>query len=167
MDCLVIGGGPAGLTAAIYLARFRRNFLVVDAGASRAEWIPVSHNHAGFPEGVPGAALLKRMRSQAARYGARIAPGEVKELVRLPDGSFSARNGPETITASTVLLASGVEDIEPKLPNLENAIRRGFIRHCPICDAYEMIDRKVALIGYGKYCIRECLFLRAYTADLT
>ncbi|NYM87405.1 NAD(P)-binding protein, partial [Salmonella enterica subsp. enterica serovar Typhimurium] len=52
LDCLVIGGGPAGLTAAIYLARFRRRFQVVDAGASRAALIPTSHNHAGFPEGI-------------------------------------------------------------------------------------------------------------------
>ena len=58
LDCLVIGGGPAGLTAAIYLARFRRRFQVVDAGASRAALIPTSHNHAGFPEGIHGKALL-------------------------------------------------------------------------------------------------------------
>src|ERR671921_723731 len=65
MDCLVIGGGPGGLTAAIYLARFLRDFLVVDAGASRAAWIRCSHNHAGYPDGgIPGPALLGRMRRQ-------------------------------------------------------------------------------------------------------
>ena len=70
LDCLVIGGGPAGLTAAIYLARFRRRFQVVDAGASRAALIPTSHNHAGFPEGIHGKALLSRMTEQARKYGA-------------------------------------------------------------------------------------------------
>ena len=54
LDCLIVGAGPAGLTAAIYLARFRRRIAIVDANASRALWIPVSHNHAGFPEGVHG-----------------------------------------------------------------------------------------------------------------
>ena len=54
MECLVIGGGPAGVTAAIYLARFHRRFLVVDANASRASWIPISHNLAGFPDGIAG-----------------------------------------------------------------------------------------------------------------
>ena len=65
MDCLIIGGGPAGLTAAIYLARFQRRFLVVDTGASRCSWIPISHNHAGCPEGIAGSDLIARMRAQA------------------------------------------------------------------------------------------------------
>lgn len=167
MDCLVIGGGPAGLTAAIYLARFRRDFHVIDAGASRAAWIPVSHNHPGFPDGIPGAELLGRMRTQAARYAACILPGEVSGLEQLSDGSFSASFGVERLRAKTVLLATGAEDIEPDLPNLERAIRRGFVRHCPICDAYEVIDRKVAILGNRKSCIREALLLRAYTLDLT
>jgi thioredoxin reductase (NADPH) len=67
LDCLVIGGGPGGLTAAIYLARFRRRLLVVDAGESRAKWIPRSHNHASFPDGIPGPELVARMRAQAER----------------------------------------------------------------------------------------------------
>jgi thioredoxin reductase (NADPH) len=167
MDCLVVGGGPAGLTAAIYLARFRRDFRVVDSGASRASWITVSHNHPGFPEGISGAELLTRMRAQAGRYGARIVPGEVNSLERLHDGSFSASIGVDRLRGRTVLLATGVEDIEPELPNLEGAVRRGFVRHCPICDAYEAINRKVAIIGYGKCCVREALLLRVYTSDLT
>lgn len=167
LDCLVVGAGPAGLTAAIYLARFRRKFLVVDGGASRASWIPISHNHAGFPEGIAGPELLARMRAQAERYGARIISGQVESLERLADGMFSATLGRETVHARTVLLATGVEDIEPELPNLDCAVRRGLIRHCPICDAYEVIDQKVAIIGYGRCCIREVLLLRAYTAGLT
>ena len=75
MECLVIGGGPAGLTAAIYLARFHRHFLVVDANASRASWIPVSHNIAGFPDGIAGGDLIGLMRAQANRYGTRIING--------------------------------------------------------------------------------------------
>ena len=167
MDSLIVGGGPAGLTAAIYLARFRRNFQVVDAGTSRAAWIPYSHNHPGFPDGIRGTELLGRMRAQAARYGARIVSGEVSRLERLPDGAFSASIGDGSLRAETVLLATGVEDIEPDLPQLEHAVRRGLVRHCPICDAYEIIDRKVAVIGYGKCRIREALLLRVYTTDLT
>src|SRR5207237_5968020 len=66
-----------------------------------------------------------------------------------------------------VLLASGGEDIEPPLPGVSDAVRRGLIRHCPVCDGYEVIGQKVALIGYGKCRVREALLLRAYTDRLT
>lgn len=69
LDCLIVGGGPAGLTAAIYLARFRRDIRVIDSGSSRASLIPTSHNYPGFPEGISGRDLLGRLREQARRYG--------------------------------------------------------------------------------------------------
>jgi thioredoxin reductase (NADPH) len=80
LDCLIVGGGPGGLTAAIYLARFRRSALVVDEVKSRCAWIPASHNHAGFMNGINGLDLLDRMRCQAAQYGARIETGSIKSL---------------------------------------------------------------------------------------
>jgi thioredoxin reductase (NADPH) len=166
LDCLVIGGGPAGLTAAIYLSRFRRKTTVVDAGASRASLIPVSHNYPGFPDGIGGRELLGRLREQAARYGAAFIKGEVQHLERAADG-FVARTGTEDIAARTVLLATGVMDVEPSLPNLKDAIRGGLIRHCPICDAYEVIDKTVAVIGRGMKGVNEARFLRHYTANLT
>ena len=166
MDCLVIGAGPGGLTAAVYLARYRRDFLVVDAGASRAGWIPVSHNLPAFPDGIPGPELLARMRAAAERHGARVEAGEVRRLERAGDG-FAADLGGRTVTARRVLLATGVDDVQPELPDLEDAVRRGLVRVCPICDAYEARDRKVAIIGYGRCRVREALLLRTYTTDLT
>lgn len=167
MECLVIGAGPAGLTAAIYLARYKRDFLVVDAGASRAAWIPRSHNHAGFPEGIPGPELLARMRAQAERYGARIVAGEVKRLERRGAEGFVADLGGRSVEARRVLLATGVVDRQPELPGLDEAVKTGLIRVCPICDAYEAQGKKVAIIGYGKCSVRETLLLRTYTRDLT
>ena len=166
MDCLVIGAGPGGLTAAVYLARYRRDFLVVDAGASRAGWIPVSHNLPAFPDGIPGPELLARMRAAAERHGARVEAGEVRRLERAGDG-FAADLGGRTVTARRVLLATGVDDVQPELPDLGDAVRRGLVRVCPICDAYEARDRKVAIIGYGRCRVREALLLRTYTTDLT
>lgn len=166
LDCLVIGAGPAGLTAAIYLARFRRNFIVVDAGASRAALIPLSHNYPGFPEGIAGNDLLARLRAQAERYGTRIVPGIVDRLERSAEG-FAATLGERIVRARNVILATGVMDIEPALPNLKDAIHRGYVRHCPVCDGYEVIGRKVAVIGWGKGGLQEALFLRTYTADIT
>lgn len=167
LDCLVIGGGPAGLTAAIYLARFRRNFIVVDARCSRAAWIPISHNHAGFPEGIAGRDLLDRMLAQALRYGTEIVSGQIIGLKRLADGTFEAWSKSTTYNAKTVLIATGVIDKEPELPNLFNAVQRGLIRHCGICDGYEVIDHKIAVIGRGATGLGEALFLKTYTSDIT
>ena len=167
LDCLVIGGGPAGLTAAIYLARFRRDVRVIDGGASRASLIPLSHNYPGFPQGVSGRELLTRLREQAARYGARLTEGDVERVERLADGTFLAHAGTDAIAARVVLLATGAMDVEPSLPNLFDAIRRGLIRHCPICDAYEVIDKAVAVIARGVKGVNEARFLRHYTANLT
>jgi thioredoxin reductase (NADPH) len=82
LDCLVIGAGPASLTTALYLARFRRTFQVIDSGASRASLIPLSHNYPGFPEGIAGDQLLARFRAQALRYGSDIVSGVVSRLER-------------------------------------------------------------------------------------
>jgi len=166
LDCLIVGGGPAGLTAAIYLARFCRTSRVIDAGKSRAAWIPRSHNHAGFPDGIAGPELLARMRAQAERYGAEIAAGEVASLARDSDG-FRAAIADQEITARTVLLATGVIDAEPQLPNLYQAVQRGLIRHCPICDGYEVRGQNVAVIGHGRDVLREALFLRTYAPLVT
>ena len=76
VDCLIIGGGPAGLTAAIYLASFRRSTIVIDNNASRAGLISVSHNYPGFVSGISGEELLKQLRSQASQYGASLEVGE-------------------------------------------------------------------------------------------
>ena len=167
LDCLVIGAGPAGLTAAIYLGRFRRRFLVIDGGASRARLIPTSHNHAGFPDGIAGPALLDRMAAQARKYGAEIVPGNVSGLARDGDGLFSATLDGDAVRARTVLMATGVVDIEPDLPDTPQAIGRGLIRHCGICDGYEVIGHRVGVIGRGDGGLHEALFLRTYTDNIT
>src|SRR4028118_2276986 len=106
-DCLVIGGGPAGLTAAIYLTRYHPSLKVVDAGKSRAGWIPCSHNHAGYPGGISGKELLGLMREQAQMYGASIETGRVTRLDAI-EGGFRAEWGSGCGTARKVLLATGV-----------------------------------------------------------
>jgi len=167
LDCLVIGAGPAGLTAAIYLARYRRRFCVIDGGASRATLIPTSHNHAGFPEGIAGPALLERMATQARKYGTQLVPGTVTSLQRDADYTFAISLDERLIRARTVLMATGVVDIEPELPDLPQAIHQGLIRHCVICDGYEVIGHRVGVIGRGDGGLREALFLRTYADDIT
>src|SRR3954447_1505553 len=131
LDCVIIGGGPAGLTAALYLARFGRRFMIVDGGDSRASWIPTSHNIPVFADGISGKDILARQREHVAQYGAEVVRGTVTAL-RKAEGGFAARidegddgAAPHEVRARRVLLATGADDVEPDLPDLPDAIRRG------------------------------------------
>jgi len=170
LDCLIVGGGPAGLTAAIYLARFHLDILVVDEGKSRASWIPCSRNHAGFPDGIEGKELLKRMREQACKYGAKIETETITKLERdEATGLFTATWGSGKAVARTVLLATGVTNRRPPMDEdlHDEALARGLIRYCPICDGYEVTDKKVGVIGSDSHGVAEAIFIRGYTADVT
>ena len=164
LDCLVIGAGPAGLTAAIYLARFHLRIEVVDAGDSRAALIPRTRNHAGFPGGISGEALLGRMREQAAEFGVDVRHDVVESLERI-DGGFRAHAGDDGIEARSVLLATGVVNHRPKMGGAEHddALARGLLRYCPICDGYEVTNKRVAVIGSRSHGYNEAVFLRMYT----
>ncbi|WP_419825399.1 NAD(P)/FAD-dependent oxidoreductase [Sphingomonas sp.] len=168
LDCLVIGAGPAGLTAAIYLARFHLDIEVVDARESRAALIPRTRNHAGYPGGIAGAALLDLMREQAAEFGVRVHQGIVERLERDEDG-FRARVADGMIGARTVLLATGVVNHQPRMDAAEHdaALARGLLRYCPICDGYEVTDKRVGVIGARTHGYKEAVFLRMFTADVT
>jgi thioredoxin reductase (NADPH) len=167
LDCLVVGGGPAGLTAAIYLSRFYLRLKVIDAGKSRASLIPCTRNHAGFPDGISGQELVERMKKQAQKYGASIETGRVTRLDRI-EGGFEAAWGGGKVQARTVLLATGVSNRRPPMDEdlHDDALARGLIRYCPICDGYEVTDRKVGVIGSGRHGVAEAIFLRSYTSDI-
>ena len=170
LDCLIIGGGPAGLTAAIYLARFHLDILVVDGGKSRASWIPCTRNHAGYPDGIEGKELLRRMREQACKYGAKIETEFVTRLERDDQsGLFTAAWGSGEAKTRTVLLATGVSNRRPPMDEdlHDDALWRGLVRYCPICDGYEVTDKRVGVIGSGSHGVAEALFIRSYTADVT
>lgn len=166
LDCIIVGGGPAGLTAAIYLARFRRRFVVIDSGQSRASLIPQSHNHPAFPDGINGEVLLGRMRAQLAEFGAMLHLAEVDAINRAADGKFSARAGESTLSAPMLLLATGVVDNKPPLPDTADLVRSGLLRLCPICDGFEVRGRKVVVIGRGRPGLGEALFLSLYSAEI-
>ena len=168
-DCIIIGAGPAGLTAAIYLARFHLSIRLFDCGSSRAAMIPRTHNHAGFPDGIAGKELLRRMLRQAERYGATCEPLTVDAIERA-DENFTVIAGDRRHHARTVLLATGVVNHRPAHLSRDvhdPALERGMLRYCPICDGYEVTDRRIAVIGTGDHGMREALFLRGFTRDVT
>lgn len=170
LDCLVIGAGPAGLTAAIYLARFHLDILVVDSGKGRAATIPCTRNHAGYPDGISGKELIALMKEQAQRYGAKIVDGTVTRLERNEESKlFCAEWGSGAWRARSVLLATGVTNRRPPMDEAlhDDALARGLIRYCPICDGYEVTDKKVGVIGSGRHGVAEAVFLRGYTSDVT
>ena len=168
LDCLIVGGGPAGLTAAIYLARFHLDIVVVDGGKSRAAWIPCTRNHAGFPDGISGQELIARMKEQAQLYGTRVEEDRVTRL-DCEGELFTAEWGSGSAIARTVLLATGVTNRRPPMDEElhDDALARGLIRYCPICDGYEVTDKKVGVIGSDSHGVAEALFLRSFTKDVT
>jgi thioredoxin reductase (NADPH) len=167
LDCLVIGAGPAGLTAATYFARFHRRFVVVDAGHSRARWIPTSHNCPGFPFGVAGPALLQRLREQATTYGAQLIQDRIVALQRDGDGFIATAASGARWHASHVLLATGIVDRMPPIADIEEAIAAGVVRLCAICDGYEANDERIAVYGPVEEAIRHAVFLRTFSRHVT
>lgn len=168
-DCIIIGAGPAGLTAAIYLARYHLSIRLFDSGTSRAAWIPCTHNHAGYPDGISGKELLSRMLEQARKYGAVREEKRVEHLAKTGD-HFTIGTDGGTFTARSVLLATGVVNRRPDALSEEvhdEALAKGLLRYCPVCDGYEVTDKRVAVIGTSNHGAAEALFLRGFTGDLT
>lgn len=166
LDAVVIGGGPGGLTAAIYLARLHRKVVVLDSRQSRASLIPRSHNHPAFPTGIEGPELLERMRKQLDNYGVEIRHTAVSALrqdgdgllVDLQDGQLETKN---------VILATGIEDNLPPVDHPHDLVRSGHIRLCPICDGFEIAGRPVVVIGATERAAAEAKFIRSFTQHIT
>lgn len=167
-DVLIVGAGPAGLTAAVYLARYRRRVLVVHDETSRAARITLTRNVPGFPGGVAGPELLQRMREQAQLYGADIRRDCILALQH-QNGGFQALGDDGTYRARSVILATGVTLNEVDLPKTvhEEALQCACLRYCPICDGFEAARKVVAVLGSSTDGAREALFLREYTEQVT
>ena len=163
LDVLVVGAGPAGLTAATYLARFHRRFALVDAGKSRARWIPTSHNCPGFPHGIGGDALLDKLRAQAEGFGVSIEDGRIERLQRDDGGFIATAADGRAWRARFVLLATGVVDVMPAMDGLEAGIAAHAVRLCAICDGYEASDADIAVLAPVDVGIHHAAFLRSFS----
>ncbi len=167
-DCAIIGGGPAGLTAALYLARYRRTVLILDANESRANWIATSHNQPAFPDGISGTELLRRMREHTEMYGVSRITARV-DTIRPSEAGYDVMFGGEVETAKTVLLATGVIN---RMPTMDEAVHRdvvarGLMRYCPVCDGFEAMDQRIAVLGADRHGAAEALFIRNYSQNVT
>ncbi|WP_018681348.1 NAD(P)/FAD-dependent oxidoreductase [Actinokineospora enzanensis] len=164
LDILVVGGGAAGLSAALLLARARRRVAVVDGGRPRNA--PAAHMH-GFlsRDGVPPARLLAAGRVEVTGYGADVIDAEVDTLARRDDGSFIARldNG-RTLRSRSVLVATGLRDELPDIPGVRERWGRDVL-HCPYCHGHEVRDRPVGVLGTGPAAVFQAQLVRQWSAD--
>jgi thioredoxin reductase (NADPH) len=164
-DCIIIGGGPAGLTAALYLARFRRSVLVIDSGNSRALQIPRSHNHPGFVDGISGPILLGTIKAQAAKYGAEFHTETVNAL-QICSAGFEASTSKASFIAQNVILAAGISDKAPTFVESDAEVLRKAVRYCPVCDGFEFIGKKIAVYGRPDQIESKARFLRHYSDEV-
>ena len=163
-DCVIIGGGPAGLTCGIFLGRYRRRVLIVDSASPRNA---ASHGIHGFlgNHGIKPAELLRRGREEAESVGVDFASGVVSQVSRVGD-IFEVETEAGTARGRRVVLAYGVRDTLPDVPDLDQFYGRS-IFHCPDCDGYEVSDRRVGVIGWGKRVAGFTLALMQWTDNLT
>ena len=164
-DVAIIGGGAAGLSAALVLARARRGVLVVDAGAPRNA--PAAHMHGYLSrDGLPPAELLASGREEVRRYGAEIIDGSVTELV--PNGRTGfwvlLADG-RRISTRRVLVTTGLRDELPHVPGLRERWARDVL-HCPYCHGHEVRDRRLGVIGGNPGAVRYAQIVRQWTHDL-
>jgi thioredoxin reductase (NADPH) len=152
--------------SAVYLGRYKRRAVVIDEGRSRAMLIPKSRNVLGFPEGIAGEDLLERMRAHAAKFGATLEIGRIDRLEKSGD-AFEAWAGSAHFRARFVILATGARDVEPDVTGLEESLKAGHVRYCPVCDGFETQGRKVAVIGRELHGLRESAFVASFDNEVT
>ncbi|HVL75812.1 MAG TPA: NAD(P)/FAD-dependent oxidoreductase [Noviherbaspirillum sp.] len=162
LDCIIVGAGAAGLTAAVYLARFRRRIALLDGAGSRLLLIPESHNYPGYAHGIHGPDVLARLREQALQYDVQVQNTTIDSLERDAHGNFVARAEHRSWRARTALLATGVTDVAPPFAEVSTALATGRLRYCPICDGYEAIGRSAAVLGRGNSGVEEAIFVRHF-----
>ncbi|HEX7091740.1 MAG TPA: NAD(P)/FAD-dependent oxidoreductase [Longimicrobiales bacterium] len=160
----IVGGGPAGLAAAFWLARYRRRVCVLDAGEARNQRTWAVHGYPGLPD-LPPAELRRRLREQAEAAGAEVVAARVTRIEgRKGEFDVHASTAP-ALRARRVLLAYGVRDLLPDVPGLEEALGTA-IYHCPDCDGPSMMGCRVAVIGWTRRAATLALFLRTWAGRL-
>ncbi len=165
-DVVIIGGGPAGLTAGLYATRARLNSLLIEK-AMAGGWIASAgmvENYPGFPQGIEGLELAERMREQAVISGLEILMAEVTGL-ELKGKQKIVKTTEGEIKAKAVIVASGSDRIKLGVPGEEEFTGRG-VSYCAICDASFFKDVPVAVIGGGNAAINEALYLSKFASRI-
>jgi len=169
-DCIVVGAGPAGLSASLFLARYRRRTLTFHHNSPRNEY---AHNVHGFlgHDGISPAELLARGRDEVTSYGGLIVQGCVTRIEQLSNDHFrvyagDGDEGSRTFDARRVLLATGLRDLTPDCPGFREFYGAS-VHHCPDCDGYEYTEKRIAVLGSGTNTVGFALRLLTWTNKIT
>ncbi len=163
-DVVVIGGGPAGLSAALTLARARRSVTVVDAGQPRNAPAAAVHGLLGL-EGVSPVELLARGRDEVRSYGGEIVAGEVVGVSHASDGFAVPLRDGTTLRARRLLIATGLVDELPEIPGVREQWGRGAL-HCPYCHGWEVRDRRVGVLGTDPMAVHKAVLFHQWSRDI-
>jgi thioredoxin reductase (NADPH) len=165
-DALIIGGGPAGLSAAVYLGRFRRSVLVLDSGAGRSSFWQINENYLGFPNGVTTRELRDLGRAQAERFGTQFKDGTVERIEQRDDRTFVLHTTAGDFEGRTILFATGVRDVWPDIAGIEAWIGRQ-VFWCITCDGHRTVGKTVVCIGNDDAAATTALQFLTFTPDVT
>jgi thioredoxin reductase (NADPH) len=161
-EVIIVGGGIAGLSAAIYLGRAQRDTLVIDSGHSMAKWEPSVENYLGFPQGVGGEELLRNGRKQAKRYEVRFIQDEIK-TVSNRKSVFVLKGKRKTYRTKRLLLATGIFHLPPEIPGVEKCLGHSMF-FCKDCDGCRVRGKRIAIIGANNEAVEYALGMLHYSA---
>src|SRR4051812_25461357 len=161
-EVIVVGGGIAGLSAAIYLGRAQRDALVIDSGHSMAKWEPIVENYLGFPKGVSGEELLKNGAVQAGKHAVEFERDEVRKVSR-KGGGFVLKGRRKTYRSKCLLLATGIFHLPPEIPGVKECLGHSMF-FCKDCDGYRVRGKRIAIIGSNDEAVEYALGMLDYSA---
>lgn len=167
-DAVIVGAGPAGLTALTYLARFHRRAVALggEGPTPRLLLIDRTYNLPGYPDGVAGSVMLRRLREQAEEMGGEVVD-TVARRIDGENGAFSVEvEEGAPLRARKLILAMGVRDREPDIPGIKAHVGR-FLRYCPVCDGFEHTGKQLGVLGCGPVVARHALFLRSFSEHIS
>jgi thioredoxin reductase (NADPH) len=168
-DCAIVGGGPAGLSAAIYMGRMRRSVVVIDDDQGRSNWHQVNRNYLGFVDGIHATSLRDVGEKQASKLGVRFLAARATGASYVGEESdrvFTVETSKGLVRARTLILCTGVRDRFPEFEGSEECIGQSMF-WCIICDGYESIGKKIIVLGHNERAASLALQLRVFTEDIT
>jgi thioredoxin reductase (NADPH) len=161
-EVLIVGGGMAGLSAAIYLGRSLRDVAVIDQGKSMARWEPHVQNYLGFPMGIHGQDLLERGRQQAGRYRVEFIQDEVSQAHRDENGNFVLQGAKGEYIGRKLALATGIFHVPPDIPGVPECLGHSMF-FCKDCDGYRVQGKKIAIYGSNNEAVRYALSMLLFS----